>query len=45
MVIKYIWVTDKYTRGSRDHVVRQWSGWFLFGFIPIYVKCTHLTIS
>ena len=45
MVVKYLWVTDKYNKRSRERKVRQWCGWFLLGFIPIYVKCTHLTIS
>jgi len=43
MIIKYIWQTKK--KAGIYYHTRNWQGWFLFGFIPIYISCMHLTIS
>lgn len=43
MIVKYIWRTRK-QEGIRRYV-RDWNGWFLFGFIPIYISCFRLTID
>lgn len=45
MIVKYIWRTDCYNRHWREHRVRDWKGWFLFGFIPLCIVNTHLTIK
>lgn len=41
MIICRRWVTNKtiYTKhGSNKHVSRIWEGYFLFGFLPIYLN-------
>ena len=43
MIIKYIWSTR--TKKGIYHYTRDWNGWFLFGFIPIYISCFRLTID
>lgn len=45
MIVKYIWHTNRYHVRSREHHVRIWHGWFLLGFIPLYVKTAHLTVQ
>ena len=44
MIIKYIWQTSRYSKRRRSYYERTWKGWFLFGFIPLYIVNTHLTI-
>ena len=43
MIIKYIWSSSKRVR-IYCHT-RTWEGWFLFGFIPLYIKTTGLKIT
>lgn len=45
MIVKYVWNTDRYDRHRREHRERVWEGWFLFGFIPLYIKTTQLIIK
>ena len=45
MIVKYIWHTDRYRRSNRERISRVWEGWFLLGFIPLYVRNTNLKIS
>ena len=45
MIVKYIWHTEHYNRNRRENKARTWRGWFLFGFIPLYVETLSLTIS
>lgn len=42
MIIKYIWLSSK--RVGISFHTRTWEGWFLFGFIPLYIKTTNLKI-
>ncbi len=44
MIVKYIWYTNHYDKHYRETRTRTWRGWFLFGFIPLFVETTHLTI-
>lgn len=50
MIVKYVWSTKKempsYFRYKGVYVnsrTRDWVGWFLFGFIPLYIKCVEST--
>lgn len=43
MIVKYIWRTRKQEGICR--YTRDWNGWFLLGFIPIYISCFRLTID
>ena len=43
MIVKYIWQTRK-SQGIYRYT-RNWHGWFLFGFIPIYISCFSLTTN
>jgi hypothetical protein len=45
MIVKYIWHTDRYNHRLRERRERTWKGLFLFGFIPLYIENTHLTIK
>lgn len=45
MIVKYIWHTNHYDRHWREHRERVWRGWFLFGFIPLYIENTYLTVK
>ena len=45
MIVKYVWCTDHYDKNWRVHKERTWRGWFLFGFIPLYVETTQLLIK
>lgn len=47
MIIKRGWVTTKTRDGAKRfkidgeiyrYCTRKWEGWFLFGFIPLYIK-------
>lgn len=44
MIIKYIWHTKRYNK-LRECRERNWRGWFLFGFIPLYIENTQLIIK
>ena len=40
MIIKRVWLRCKEEDDDdyqRDYVYRKYHGWFLFGFIPIYI--------
>ena len=43
MIVKYI--KKKKKKEGIYHYIRDWNGWFLFGFIPIYISCFRLTID
>jgi hypothetical protein len=45
MIIKYVWYTSRYNKRERETHTRCWRGWFLFGFIPLYIETTKLTIE
>lgn len=42
MIVKYIWYTNHYSKRWRECKIRTWRGWFLFGFIPLYIENTQL---
>lgn len=45
MIIKYIWCTSHYDKHYRKLHERTWKGWFLFGFIPLYVTTVEYLIK
>lgn len=45
MIIKYVWCTSRYDKRCRQRHERTWKGWFLFGFIPLYIENTQLIIK
>lgn len=45
MIVKYVWYTRRYNRHWREWKKRSWTGWFLFGFIPLLIINDGLTIS
>ena len=42
MIVKYIWLTSK--KAGIYNYTRTWEGWFLLGFIPLYIKTAGLKI-
>jgi len=44
MIVHKVWKTEKWMRSdgiTSGHFRKfRWEGWFLFGFIPIYMKRT-----
>jgi len=41
MIIKKIWKVEKLNRRcDRVEETRIYEGWFLLGFIPLYIRCS-----
>lgn len=42
MIVKYLWTTENKKRFPSgmiyEHKTKLWEGWFLFGFIPLYIR-------
>lgn len=45
MIIKYIWCTSHYDKHYHKWHERTWKGWFLFGFIPLYITTVEYLIK
>jgi hypothetical protein len=44
MITKKLWYTEKYNRKVHGTEKRLWTGWFLFGFIPLYIVNYEYTV-
>jgi hypothetical protein len=41
MIVKRIWITKKHTweqKTCTGYIEKDWVGYFLFGFIPLYIQ-------
>ena len=45
MITKKLWYTEKRNRKIHRLEKRLWAGWFLFGFIPLYITNYEYTVS
>lgn len=47
MIVKKVWITSKEEkkpgRNYTTQVIRKWYGYFLFGFIPLYIVNNETT--
>jgi hypothetical protein len=44
MIVKKMWTTKDNNNRDFGHIMLKttsYSGWFLFGFIPLYIKATY----
>lgn len=40
MIVFKMWITTR-NKDSYTRVEEKWHGYYLFGFIPLYIKCVN----
>jgi hypothetical protein len=45
MIVEKKWITNKriYSLPGYRYKESKWTGWFLFGFIPLFIRCDSVT--